>query len=235
MKESYGRKEILAILRKELEEGVYKRDRKMPGEHKMAQRFHTVPRDIRGFYEQLEREGYLYSLQGYGCYFAGTRQKIKLTLNDESFSKKMEKEHLDFQVKNISCQKLRRDSLISSMLEVQPDEPIYKITRLRCFQGEPVAIHTNYVTEDLFPRIEEESGGITSFYEYLTENGIRNIRSRDVQMTVSTMQERERELLKVKGKIPSLILTERCISEPSDMVICVARTVYRGDKFTFEL
>ena len=62
MKESYGRKEILAILRKELEEGVYKRDRKMPGEHKMAQRFHTVPRDIRGFYEQLEREGYLYSL-----------------------------------------------------------------------------------------------------------------------------------------------------------------------------
>lgn len=62
----------------------------------------------------------------------------------------------------MGCQKLRGDSLIHSMLGVEFEEPIYKITRLRILDGEPAAIHISYMAEDLFPCIQEDGASITS-------------------------------------------------------------------------
>ena len=58
-------------------------------------------------------------------------------MEDRSFSSKMADLNLSFETRNMGCQKLRGDSLIHSMLGVEFEEPIYKITRLRILDGEP--------------------------------------------------------------------------------------------------
>ena len=63
---------------------------------------------------------------------------------------------LNFETRNVGCRRISADSLIHTMLGVDFDEPVYKITRLRILDGEPAAIHISYLPEDLFPRIAED-------------------------------------------------------------------------------
>ncbi|WP_346902117.1 GntR family transcriptional regulator, partial [Faecalicatena contorta] len=150
MKKNWTWESIVDVLIQEFQENIYKKGDKMPSENKMAVRFGVPRSEIRKAYERLKELGYIYAMQGYGSFFSGRRDKILLSMEDRSFSSKMADLNLSFETRNMGCQKLRGDSLIHSMLGVEFEEPIYKITRLRILDGEPAAIHISYMAEDLF-------------------------------------------------------------------------------------
>lgn len=225
---------IADLLIEEFQHDVYEKGQKMPSENKMAVRF-SVPRsEIRKSYERLKELGYVYSMQGYGSFFSGRREKIRLSMNDESFTRKMAALGLSFETQNCGCHKLHGDSLIHTMLQVEEGENVYKITRLRYFNHEPAAIHVSYLAEDLFPRIAEDGKQITSVHDYIHSCGYQHLKSENVQLTVSSLTKKERSLLQIKGYAPSLVLTCQNISQPSGTIVEVVRTVYRSDKFIFE-
>lgn len=226
---------IVDILIKEFQQELYKKDEKMPSENKMAVRF-SVPRsEIRKAYERLKELGYVYSLQGHGSFFSGKKEKVRLFMNNESFSQKMASLNLPLETINMGCHRLRNDSLIHSMLGVNIEDSVYRITRLRLLSGEPIAIHVSYLSEDLFPTISEDGSSITSMYDYIHSCGYFHLMSDNTELTVSSLSKKERNLLQIKGYAPSLVLTSRCITQPSGMVVEIARTIYRSDKFIFQL
>ena len=47
----------------------------MPSENHMAARFGVTRSEIRKAYERLKEQGYVYSMQGYGSFFSGKREK----------------------------------------------------------------------------------------------------------------------------------------------------------------
>lgn len=226
---------IADTLIREFQQNIYKKGEKMPSENKMAVRFNVPRSEIRKAYECLKEQGYVYAMQGYGSFFSGKREKIRLAMDDQSFSQKMRAMGLEFQTQNKGCQKLREDSLIHSMLDADFDDPVYKITRLRILEGEPAAIHISYLAEDLFPRIKEDGSSITSVYDYIHSCGYLNLRSENSQLTVSSLSKKERTLLNIKGYASSLVLTDRCVTLPSGTVVQVERTIYRSDKFIFQI
>ena len=233
MKKNWTWESIVDVLIQEFQESIYKKGDKMPSENKMAVRFGVPRSEIRKAYERLKELGYIYAMQGYGSFFSGRRDKILLSMEDRSFSSKMADLNLSFETRNMGCQKLRGDSLIHSMLGVEFEEPIYKITRLRILDGEPAAIHISYMAEDLFPCIQEDGASITSGYDYIHNCGYFNLHTENRQLTVSSLSKKERSLLQIKGYAPSLVLTCRCVTLPSGTVVEVARTIYRSDKFIF--
>ena len=80
---------IVDTLIQELEHDGYKKGEKMPSESKMAVRFDTTRTEVRKAYLHLEEKGYIHSLQGYGSFFSGKKEKIRLLLNDsQSFLKR---------------------------------------------------------------------------------------------------------------------------------------------------
>ena len=226
---------IADALIKECKQNLYKKDEKMPSENKMAVRFGVTRTEIRKAYECLKEQGYIYSLQGYGSFFSGKREKIRLFLNNESFTEKMASLNLPLTTRNMGCQKVREDSLIHSMLGVEPEDAIYKITRLRILDGEPAAIHISYLAQTHFPEIARDGAQITSVFRYIRSCGYPELASDNTQLTVSSLTKKERTLLAIKGYAPSLVLTSRCLALPSGTVVEIARTIYRSDKFIFEL
>lgn len=226
---------IADTLIKELQNGIYTKDEKMPSEKKMAVRFQVPRSEVRKAYARLKELGYIYSLQGYGSFFSGKRKKIRLSMSDESFSKKMEQMGINCQTKNIDCRKIRGSSLIHSNLNLEFGEPVYKVTRLRILEEEPAAIHISYLAEKDFPKIREDGRTITSVYDYFHQNGYCDLKCVHAQLTVSTLSKRERTLLGVQGYAPCLVLTYKCLSLPEERVIEVGRTIYRSDKFILEL
>lgn len=226
---------IVDTLIKEFEKDTYKKGEKMPSENKMAVRFGVTRTEIRKAYERLKEFGYVYSMQGYGSFFSGKRDKIRLFMNNESFSRKMASLNLPLETHNLGCRKVQEDSLIYSMLGADSRADIYKITRLRVLGGEPIAIHTSYLSENHFPGIAAEGRQITSLYEYMQGCGYTHLTSENAQLTISSLTKKERTLLQIKGYAPSLVLTSRSVSQPAGLVLEIARTVYRSDKFIFEL
>ncbi len=226
---------IADTLIKEFKQDVYRKGEKMPSENKMAVRFGVTRIEIRKAYEKLKELGYVYSMQGYGSFFSGKREKIKLFMNDQSFSQKMASLNLPLETRNIGCQKVQEDSLIHNMLKVPSIENIYKITRLRLMYGEPIAIHISYLPEALFPSLSEDASNLTSVYDYMHNCGYTDLFCDNTQLTVSSLSKKERNLLYIQGYASSLVLTCRCISKSTDTVVEIARTIYRSDKFIFEL
>lgn len=235
MKTGWTWESIADTLIQEFGQDIYKKGEKMPSENKMAVRFGVTRSEIRKAYERLKELGYVYSMQGYGSFFSGKRDKIRLFMNNESFSHKMASLHLSLETRNLGCRKLQGDSLIHSMLGVDVTQDVYKITRLRILDEEPIAIHVSYLSEDFFPCIAGEGAQITSLYDYMHACGYMHLHSENAQLTVSSLTKKERTLLDIKGYAPSLVLTSRCVSQPAGMVLEIARTVYRSDKFIFEL
>lgn len=235
MSEKWTWEFIADLLIREFQENVYKKGDKMPSENKMAVRFAVTRSEIRRAYERLKELGYIYSMQGYGSFFSGKREKIRLSMTDESFSAKMAALSLPYETQNMGCQLLRGDSLLHSMLGLNFEEPVYKITRLRILDTEPAAIHISYLPQSCFPHIEEEGSSITSVYEYINQCGYSGLQTENSQLTVSSLSKKERTLLQIKGYAPSLVLTCRCVTLPSRKIVEVARTIYRSDKFIFEI
>ena len=235
MSKKWSWESIVDVLIKEFQQNKYTKDEKMPSENKMAVRFQVPRSEIRKAYERLKEMGYIYSMQGYGSFFSGKRKKIHLAMNAESFSAKMAALGLNYRTENIGCKEISGGSLIHSMLDIPYDEPIYKISRLRILDEEPAAIHISYLPKQLFPEIAEEGPGITSVYDYLHQHGYTDLTTTDTQLTVSAPSKKERNLLDIQGYASCLVLTCKCTCQTTGEIVELARTVYRSDRFIFEI
>lgn len=79
------------------------------------------------------------------------------------------------------------NSLIHSILGVDFDKPVYKITRLCILDGESASIHISYLPEDLFPRIAEKGHTLTSVYDYIHSCGYIQLKTDNARLTVSSL------------------------------------------------
>lgn len=236
MKKNYKWETIVDLIIQEFREDKYKKGEKMPSENKMAARFCVTRSEIRRAYDRLKELGYIYSMQGYGSFFSGKRDKIRLLMNDsQGFSQKMKSLGVAFETKNLGIQKIRDDSLIHDMLGVSRDETVYKLTRLRYLEGEPAAIHISYLAEDLFPQLKEDGPHIQSLHDYMRSCGYLHFKNDNSQVIVCPPTKKERSLLDIKGYASGLVLTSKCINETSNIVLEIERTIYRSDKFIFIL
>lgn len=234
MKKEWTWETIADTLIADFKRGTYKKGEKMPSENKLAGQYGVTRAEIRKAYERLKELGYVYSMQGYGSFYSGKRKKIRLVMNHESFSQKMAALHLPLETRNLGCQKVRSDSLLYEMLQIDETVPVYKITRLRLLDKEPIAIHTSFLPGNLFPDLDSEGKYIFSVYDYIHNHGFSTLETRNNQLMVSSLNKKERACLNIQGYAPSLILTSCSVTQPEGIVVEIARTIYRSDHFIFE-
>ncbi len=225
---------IADLLIEEFTKKNYKKDEKMPSENEMAIRF-SVPRtEIRRAYERLKELGYIYSVRGCGSFYAGKTERIRLVLTDtSSFSEKMKKLNVDYRTVNLGAVKLEKDIRTPGLPDDTSEGPIYQITRLRLVDESPVAIHISFVAQKNFPDIDVDGSSITSIFDYIRNCGYTDFCNENSEITVSSLNAEEREILNVQGFAPCLVLTTKCIDRTTGKVLETARTIYRSDKFIF--
>lgn len=234
-KDTKNWEQITDSLIEDFSKNVYQKDEKMPSENELSIRF-SVPRtEIRRAYNRLKELGYIYSVRGCGSFYSGQREKIQIFLTDaSSFSEKMERLGVNYTSKNLG---VRKCSDTSAPFE-QPGtsaEDLYEITRLRCIDNDPVAIHISYVSKSNFPKIEQDGSNISSVFRYIRECGYKNFYNTNSEIVVSTLTPTERKLLNVQGYAPCLILNSQCINRDNGQILEIARTIYKSDSFIFKL
>lgn len=227
---------IIDRLISEINHDKYSIHEKLPSENVLAD-FYNIPRiTARKAYKKLEEIGYIYSKQGMGRYLKGKQQYIELQLTgDKSFSKKMQETGRDLVTKNVLFEKIKYDKKIYEELEINKEDEVYKIGRLRIIDNKASAIHISYLAKSVFKDIDKNGKSIKSVFSYYELNGYFEFTSSKSIISISFPTATEREFLGCPSLVPLLILETNCIDNKSKQVLEYTKIIYRGDTFKYVL
>jgi GntR family transcriptional regulator len=115
-----------------------------------------------------------------------------------------------------------------------PGSPLLALRRLRFANDEPMALETVYLVRSRVPEFDPEELRQGSLYDLLVQRFGIQIRSAVQEVQATVLSEDEADLLEVPPFSPSL-LVERLVLTQSGDIIEFARTLYRADRYRFEV
>lgn len=218
----------------EIKVGKYNPNDKLPSENELADRYKVPRMVVRKAYERLQELGYIFSRQGKGSYVQNRKQQIPLILTgDISFSEKMQELEYDFTTVNVCCEKIKYDSATYHALKANPQDTVYKISRLRIVDDCPIAVHTSFISQTVFQDINREGAEITSIFKYYKSQGFTDFAAERSQLSVVFPNEYERNILNCSSLIPLLLLESGCVDQKTGTVLEYTKIMYRSDCFTY--
>jgi len=224
--------EIIDDIIKDISNGEYDADEKLPSEHYLVKKYNTTRYDVRKAFERLTEMGYIYSIQGKGRFYKSKKSKIELLLTGaESFTDKMTQSGYNLVTNNVHFTELKKAPKTRKKLGVDESARVFKISRLRIIDDEPAAIHISYISDKLFKNIGVEGLTITSMFGYYKKRGYSEFYFKESTIQTLLPTQYEREILKCPSLVPVLLLESQCYDQHSGELLEVTKVIYRGDKF----
>lgn len=220
---------ITAIVKEEWENGG-----KIPSENELAKKYRVPRVYVRKALKTLDDMGYTYSVQGKGRYLQKKKSKITLPLTgSESFTQKMKNEKLHLKTKLLTFEKVKSNQY--PFIKKLNEEYVWKVERLRVVEGEPLALHTSYVSYQLFPQLDQEVEQLTSMFAYYQSKGMKQFKSSESVLSTSFPTTEEKSTLQCASLTPLIIVSSNCINAETNEWLEVTKIVYRSDCFLFNI
>lgn len=214
----------------------FKYGEKLPSENQLADKYGVPRMTVRNALLKLEERGYIYSRQGRGRYLKEESMQIQLHLTGKtSFTEKMEQAGHNLETQNFSCEKIAFDEQIYRYLNLDENEVVFKVSRLRLIDKEPIAIHNSYVSEALFPAISEDGSQIRSMFAYYRKLGYTEFASRKSLLSIAFPTLKEQQLLSCKSLVPLIIVESDCVDAEDGNILEHTKILYRSDKFKYDI
>jgi len=223
-------REVLLTLIKEagLEEGSL-----IPTEREIGEKLQVSRITVRRAIDELVREGYLVAQQGKGTFVA--RPKIDRSMTQmQSFSEQMLKEGHRPGSQLLSLRHEKASGHVAAVLNIEDDDWIWVVERLRYADDEPICISMTYLNLPLDvtltpAELEQE----TSLWAILDKKGVRFTRSEETVQAL-TAGEREAELLNIEIGA-SLLLVEGVVYTADNTPIEYHEMFNRGDRYKYSI
>ena len=207
---------------------------KLPSENELAYRFNIPRITARKIYERLEELGYIYKMQGKGSFVKDRYKHLELILSGGvSFSQKMLERGYNLYSQNVFCKEIKYNKKVFYYLNIDKNDRVFKIGRLRFIDEKPIALHISYTAQSVFPRIKEDGTDITSMFQYYQEQGYHEILAKQSILSVSFPTFTQQKLLKCNSLVPVLELETGCYDKITGKVLEFTRILYRCDCFSY--
>lgn len=212
-----------------IKSGKYKVNDQLPTESEFCEEYNVSRTTIRLALQQLELEGIVKRIQGKGTFVSMEKIQTPITHKILSFAEQMQGRNSESKV--IELKVIPADAAISNILGVKEKEPVTKLVRLRCVDGEPIQYHTSYIPWGIAPGIESDECTVSLFELLRTKYGInisRGIESIEPILTDEIVS----DYLEIPVGSPSL-MSESTTYDINDVVIEYAQIINRGDRTKF--
>ncbi|MGI9417716.1 MAG: GntR family transcriptional regulator [Geminicoccaceae bacterium] len=201
-------------------------------ERKLSTDFDIARETLRRSLDDLARDGYLDRRLGAGTFVA--KPKITKQFRVTSFTEDMRQRGLEPSSRLVTCTVTKAGAQLGGYLKISPAEDVITIKRLRLADGLPMAIETLSTPSDLVPGLEGAELDNRSFYETLASRYSISIVGTHQTIEATVTDEDESALLDVPHLSPSLLF-ERTSWSTDQRTIEYVRSVYRGDRYKFEI
>lgn len=118
----------------------------------------------------------------------------------------------------------------AARLELEPGEPVLRVTRVRLVEGEPIAIERLELPASIVPGLEPADLESGNFYQLLRTRFGVSVHEAVQSIEPSFTNPEQAELLDVPVYTP-LLQIERTTRDVTGRIVELTRSVYRGDRY----
>ena len=220
------------IIMDNIKNKVWETNTKIPTERELCEMYNVSRITVRQALKELENEGFLYRKQGKGTFVTGHKFVQKLS-QFYSFSKEIAKMGSVPSTKIISFKLIKAEPPIADKLNIEENEKVYAVKRLRLADNEPFAFEISYLVYKYAANLTEESIDELGLYNALKQDcGIVTSEAAETFEAVVVNAE-EAKYLEVNKKDAALHL-ER-ITSADGKIIEYCTSIIRGDKYKYTI
>jgi len=224
--------QLIEIIREKIETDEFKIGQKIPSENKLSELYQISRMTVRQAIKELVGEGLLYREKGRGTFVCkpkinyGFIQKLT-TLYDDMLEKgyTMRTKILKQEIKPAS-------KAIAKKLNIEENEKIIYILRVRYIENEPIVSVINYIPYRLCPDLINEDLENKSLYQILAKKyGLVAYKER-VSLEPIVASKYDSRLLNIKENAP-VHLIKNIIYTKENIIMDYFESHFRGDKGKF--
>lgn len=219
---------IKSTLKDRLLGGHYTEGLPLPSEPQLAREFEVSRMTARRAIDELEREGYVYRVQGAGTFPTGKRFRQGM------FRVRPFKEwarHPDHRTAVLRAMPIEATPEIAVVLQIQPGDPVIFVHRLRTAGEEALVIEKRYINAALAPRLLDHNLSVESIHETMVSMGLPLQRVEQTLEAVNLRQE-EADLLRVPLGTAAFLLRRTTYS--GQKRASYVNYWVRGDRYAFQ-
>ncbi|QXM07116.1 GntR family transcriptional regulator [Crassaminicella indica] len=215
------------IIRKRIEEGIYKVDVKIPSERKLSEEFNLSRMTISKAINNLVEEGILYRKRGQGTFVS--KNKVEFFPGLMGFTEIMKKKGMKPSSKVLSQNIILPDKHLCEKLQISESEKVIFIQRLRLADNEIINLEKAYVPYSLCPKLLEVDLSVESIYKLLTAEGYKPSKAEQEIQAILSNDELSKFL---QINVDEPILKRKRITYSKNTPIEYTLNYYRGDIYT---
>lgn len=223
--------EIAQRIQQQLESGAYRPGDQLPSVADLQKEFNATQETVNQAISDLVYEGFLERMPA-------DRQRVRVPTHrlwgtitgNHSVTKEAKKRNMEPGVRILRFETLPSWPVVRVRLQLDPDDQVIIMERLRTAQGEPVALEYSYYPAKYYPGMTQDmfegaGEGQSSFKVMEEKFGLISARAVD-EVTVAAIEEREAELLKMEPGTPVLLRFRVTLSDKG-LPIKGSRAIYK--------
>ncbi len=218
------------IILKKIKDGEYSEGSLIPSERDLGENLNISRMTVRQALNQLVSEGVLFREKGKGTFVS--KGKI-VQRNIMSFSDTVRNKGLVPSTVVLRFEKITDRLDIKKLLDLQEDESLYNIKRLRLANDLPIAIEEVFIPERYCPHLDTYKLN-TSLYKLLKEEYSLTISYLDNLIEADRPEKDEKKLLGLQDMTPVLRITSISHNE-AGMKLFYEKDVYRSDEYNYNV
>lgn len=225
---------IALSLRKELLAGRWRPGDRLPTEEELAQRFGVSPGTARLAVLELVKIGLLHRQQGRGTFVSALRfdQSLERFFR---YGRRNSAEHIVPQTRLLGAGIIAADRETRSALDLEVEQNVGWLRRLRLYDGEPFLYHDSYFPLDLWRQMELHCDfELPSLYRQLHERCGTPVITAVEDLTPSNATKEHAELLGL-AQGSAVVHLERHAYTFARKKIEFRRSTGRGDRFCYRV
>lgn len=226
--------EIASHIKKEIVEGKYKANEKLPYEKDICEMFEASKMTVKKALDLLVMEGLIVKRRGSGTFVKDISQNqiedITIKKQFSGFTASSEGHKVDTLLLDFKI--ISADEIIAENLKIEVEDFVYLINRVRFVDEEAIVIEKTYMPLALFPGIKK-SDVKKSIYDYIEKQMNLKIQSSHSVVRARKAERLDKEYLKLEDDEPVLEV-ERIGYLDNGKVFEYSFSRHRYDKFEFK-
>jgi len=225
--------QLVSIVKRNISAGTLSTGDLLPSETELCKTFDISRSTVRQAIGALESDGLVVRKQGRGTFVAEPKVRRKTEMV-YSFTSEISSMGMTPSSTLVEFEIITPTPDIEKVLELNtPETKVYKFTRIRNVNGEPLILETSFYPQYIYPRLTREMLETHSFYSLLYEVGIVPSNAIDSYEAV-TMNRKEAELLGCKSGACGFFIQRRTFAE-SGQVYEFTQSLMRADRAKLDI
>jgi len=228
--------QLKTLIKNMIDQNILKVGDMIPTENELCEHLGVSRPTVRQALSDLVADGHLNRMKGKGTFVSKPKIDVRFLQKLESFNAEMQQKGLIPSTYVLELNKIPAIEAVNLKLNLEPDDPLILLSRLRFANGEPVVYVDTHIPYNRFPKLLDKDFTVNSLYgemESLYDSCVFRV-MREIEAV--NANRREAELLGIEmGKAICLVKTVAYTNSGTAVEYSVAR--YRGDrsKFSVEL